>query len=149
MVPFCLDEWSNPESNIHSMLLDHLNKLDQIIVSLKVPLQKYQNQINSPQTNSHSPCNFKKLDTLPGLAQAHECSKTHKFESHSDLPVQPSSEYQATSERQRDKNHMNTNIPLKQKEQTETTQKRVIFLTVQYMCEAQLKTRQRKQNVHR
>lgn len=38
VVPFCLDEWPNPEGYIHSMLLNHLDKFHQIIISFKIEL---------------------------------------------------------------------------------------------------------------
>lgn len=45
MVPFSLDEWSNPESHIQSLLPDQLDELHQITISMKVVLPKIQNII--------------------------------------------------------------------------------------------------------
>lgn len=47
MVPFCLDEWPEPDHGVHVVLLDQLEELHQVVLPLEVELQGKQ------RTHSH------------------------------------------------------------------------------------------------
>jgi len=91
VVPLGLDEGSNPKSDKHSMFLNELNKLHQVIITFKVELH-----IDNKKKHFHNTVlsflipkqlNQETTNIWPVLVRARVHSKTRRFEWHLCLRV--------------------------------------------------------------
>ena len=92
VVPLGLDEGSNPKSDKHSMFLNELNKLHQVIITFKVELhidKKKKKHFHNTLLSFMTPkqLNQETTNIWPVLVGAREHSKTRRFELHLFLRV--------------------------------------------------------------